>query len=349
MEDIVSDVQKKFGTDAIRPLSDYQADHDAGFITSGCFSMDWVVGRPGIPLGRIVEIYGPYSSGKSTIAASCLASCQRNGGATYLVDSEHSYSDEWARTFGLDTAKLYLMDPDHLKAMFEQIAFLCKTIVERGITQPSLIVIDSVSAFPVPEELEFLEGGKEKDASKAMGLHARYCAKGFRILSNLIWDSKVAIICVSQLKDNPMMPYAKSKLGGAAVDFHAAVQLQTNRTHKDEQSITVRLRCQKNKVAPPFRETMFDVIFNHGIDDSYAIAQAGVALGLITIKGSGWCTHVPTGASFRQKDIVEQYGLEIVSKVFPELVPPDAESPTSEPSVETAQEGEVAEPASNEV
>ena len=343
MDAVVKQIQDKFGTAAIKPLDGYAPSHNAGFITTGSFSVDYVIGRPGLPLGRIVEIFGPFSSGKSTIAASCIASFQRNGGKAIIIDSEHSYSPEWTRTFGIDPKELLLMEPSDIQAMFEQVAYLCNTIADAQSTVPVLVVIDSISAFPTPEELEFLKDGSKKDPSRALGLHARYCAKGFRILSNLIWDCNVSVLCISQLKDNPMMPYQRSKLGGAAVDFHAAIQLQTSKAGKDEKSITTKLRCQKNKMASPFKETLFTIVFGEGINDNHTFVHAGIAAGLIRTKGGGWCTHVESGESFRYAEVVTKHGVEILKHYFPTLLPKAAEEasqiPTeSAPPVQTSVE-----------
>lgn len=341
---LIQDVQKRFGADAIMSMSAYGSTEKLTFVSSGSFSVDYVIGRPGIPCGRIIEIYGPFSSGKSTIVATMLASFQNNGGHAIVVDSEHSYSAEWVSALGVKTDQLHVMQPPHLQAMFEQVAFLCSRIVESQVTVPVIIAVDSLSSFPTAEEIEFLEDKKashdKKDPGRAIGLHARYCAKGLRILSDLIWKSNVAIVFVSQQKDNPMQLWGGgiSKLGGAAVDFHAVVQLRTSKIKKEPTHIEVKLRCDKNKIAPPFKETQLSIVFGQGIDDTDTFIKAGLEKGIITAQQAGWYVNAATGAKARASDMVPQIAQQVYYAVFPEKAPKQEAPPPPEHPSDTVVE-----------
>jgi recombination protein RecA len=353
----VQQVQAKFGADAIQSMHVYGSPEKLTFMSSGSFAVDYVIGRPGIPCGRITEIFGPFSSGKSTILATIIANFQRRGGHALIMDGEHSYSPQWVTQLGVNADTLYVGQPSTLQDMFEQTAYACKHIVESGDPAPVLIGIDSLSSFPTKEELGFMDDektGKKKEAdpSRAIGLHARYVAKGLRVLSDLIWKSKVALVFISQLKDNPMNPYQNSKIGGAAVDFHAVLQLKTSKMGKDEKSISVRLRCEKNKVAFPFRETQFDINFGQGIDDTYTFMKVGIEKGLIQQQSGGWYTVVATGQRGRAADILQYVARDIYFATFPELAPPppppvEVVAPPSDTEVptETVVPTEIAQPS----
>ena len=356
MDEIIAGVKKKYGEDAIVYLgSDSRLAHSLGFVSTGSFSVDYVIGRPGLPLGRVVEIYGPFSSGKSSIVASCVGSFQANGGKAVLFDGEHSFTPDWVKLFGVDPKKLLVCQPPNIHIMFEQAAYICDGLRRAAADEPVLIALDSLSAFPTPEELEFLEekkpGAKEK-ARFTMALHARYCAKGLRVLTNLIWDSKVTLLVVSQLKDNPMNPYGGFKIGGEATNFHAAVQLKTIKQQKFTDKIRVKIRAEKNKVSPPFKEAILDIVFGQGIDDSHTFAHVAVDIGLVKQKGGGW--YESEGKSFRMEDLVSKVGREVYKATFPELFPdepvteviteePKVEKPTEDPKVEEPKVEKLAE------
>jgi len=335
MEDILTGIQEKFGKDAAFYLSSPERlVHDLGFVSTGSFSVDYVIGRPGIPLGRVTEIFGPYSSCKSSIVASIIGQCQARGGSAFLFDGEHSFTPDWVKLFNVDPERLILLQPLSIKDMFEQAAYICQAIRDSHSDKPFIVAIDSLSSFPTPEELEILDP-KYKEEGKAhfqMGLHARYVAKGLRILSNLIWDARVALLVVSQLKDNPMNPYSGFKLGGEACNFHAALQLKTVKLQKSETKIKVRIKAEKNKLSPPFREAVFEFVFGQGIDDSLTFAEVAEELKLVTKKGGGW--YEMNGQNFRAEDLISQVGRAVYKHVFPELFPLEVVAVTT-PPVET--------------
>jgi len=347
IDSMVDEFRRKFGEDAIFHLNDRPVSKGS-FISTGSFSVDYVVGRPGLPLGRLTEIYGPFSSGKSSVVASLIGSCQARGGKAVLFDGEHSFTPQWVDTFKVQNDKLLVAQPATIRDMFEQAAYLADNISKSSFEGPVVLAIDSLSSFPTPEELEFLnakDDDKRGDRPGSLGLHARYFSKGLRVLSNLVWNSQICLVVVSQLKENPMNPYQGFKIGGQATNFHAAVQLKTSKVGKHEDRIRVKVTAVKNKVAPPFRSATYDIVFGQGIDDSLCFAKVGMDLGLVKKKGAGWY-DIGDGKGIRAETIIEKIGLEIYKQTFAESSPTSATPPITDHVAEDVQiESEIEVPA----
>jgi len=297
MDEMFKRFKKEFGADAI-----FRGDDKGNpasiddFIPTETFILEYVIGRPGLPLGRLTEVFGHFSTGKSSICAAVMGAITRAGHIGVLMDTEHAWSSAWMEMYGIKTDNLLIAQPKTVQQLFEQTAFLCndaKTLIKKP--QALIIVVDSVSAVPTAEEVE---GDKE-----GMAMHAKLTSKGFRVLTNLLWENRVSIICVSQLKDNPMQPFSNSKLGGSALDFHAAVQIKMVRMQKTDTHLRLKMTAVKNKVARPFREVVFDLKFATGIDPTLPILQAGTEYKLIDEASGGWYTI--GGKSYRAEEAAE--------------------------------------------
>lgn len=277
------------------------------FMPTEAFVLDYVIGKQGIPLGRIIEIFGPFSTGKSSMCAHLLGATTRAGNLGVLIDSEHSWSGDWMDLYKIKKDHLYILQPRTFQETFEQLAFLCEE-AGKVIKPPQsvLVVVDSLSALPTAEELT---GEKEP-----ISVHAKLLAKGLRILTNIIWEKRLSILFVSQLKDNPMMPNVASKLGGHAIDFHAALQLKVQRMQKLEDRIRLKITVTKNKVAVPFKSAVFDLIFNKGIDSTLPILQAATEAGLIKGSQGGWYPH--KGKSYRAEELASLIKDEVYAALF---------------------------------
>jgi len=297
--DLVTSFRSEFGKESAIGFADsFIPESRAGFLPTNCFALDYVIGRGGTPLGRLIEIFGPFSSGKSTVAASIMASFQQNDGFAILFDTEHSYEPEWMIKQGVDPSKVFKPEVVTLQEAFIQIRFLCRKIREDELTSPCVIVFDSISALPVQEEMD---GDFD---NKQIGIHARYISSGFRVITGLMWDSRVALIVVSQQKHDPMNPYKIAKLGGETVNFHAATQIKVNRVSKHDDHIVTRLEATKNKIAPPFRQATCKILFSGGIDDSPAYAEVGASCGIFGKSAAGWFEF--EGVKYRASNLPEE-------------------------------------------
>ncbi|RLE62684.1 MAG: hypothetical protein DRJ47_10340 [Thermoprotei archaeon] len=356
MEDLVNEFCKRFGEGSLRFLEDERdmfSSPDA-FVPTGLLPVDFVLGKRGVPLGRMVEIFGFESVGKSAVLASALGMCQQLGGVAILADTEHSYTDDWSRLFGIDPSKLLVFQPSHLQELGNQLTFLCDELRKRNPDVPVLIGVDSLAATPVLEEVD------EDLSDKATALHARVLSRILRKITDLIWERKVALIWINQQKERPMMgPFGGggvAKIGGHALDFHAAVQLQLKRKQllkkgNEIVGITIQLTAVKNKVGRPFRTAEVDYYFDRGFDDGAFVLEMGAYLGLWKKKGGGWYVH-KDGTTFRSTDarlqpelalklerevLTEFYGEELGGRIF------DVRRALKDRAVAEAPGGEVSE------
>jgi len=315
MNELIKHFCKKFGNGALKTLNeeDTMFLSPQEYVPTGILSVDYVLGKYGVPLGRIVEIFGYESVGKSAVLASLLGTCQRLGGVAILADTEHSYSSDWADLFGIIPEKLLVFQPDHLQELGEQLVFLCKELREQNPDIPVVIGIDSLAATPVMEEVD------EDLSDKATALHARVLSQILRKVTDLIWERRVSLVWINQQKERPMMgPYGGgvAKIGGHALDFHCAIQIQLKRKQliksgNDIIGITIQAYGAKNKIGYPFRSAEVDYFFDSGFDDSAFVLELGAKLKLWKKKGGGWY-EMENGETFRSSDLRE-------SKLFDEL------------------------------
>jgi recombination protein RecA len=277
----ISQLEKKYGKGAIMSLGTSVADRVEAF-SSGSLSLDIALGIGGFPKGRICEIYGPESSGKTTLALSATAEVQRAGGTAVYIDAEHALDVNYAKRLGVDTSKLLVSQPD----CGEQALEICEALVSSNSVD--LVVIDSVAALVPRAEID----GEMEDQQP--GLQARLMSKALRKLTAITAKSNTTIIFINQIrmKIGVMFGSPETTTGGNALKFYASVRLDVRRigSIKDQNDVTgnrVRVKVVKNKVAAPFREAEFDIIFNEGVSLNGEIVDLGAEKGIID-KAGAW-------------------------------------------------------------
>ncbi len=278
----LSQIEKQFGKGSIMKMSD-RPHEKIEVIPTGALSLDIALGIGGVPKGRIIEIYGLESSGKTTLALHIVAESQKNGGNAAFIDAEHALDPQYAKNIGVDVENMYISQPDY----GEQALEIAETLVRSGAFD--VIVIDSVAALTPKSELE----GEMGDAQ--MGVQARLMSQALRKLTAISNKSGTTLIFLNQIrmKIGVMFGNPETTTGGNALKFYSSVRMEIRKgerlTDKEGKIIgnTVKLKIVKNKVAPPFRETEFDIIYPMGIDKYSSLLSAAVDNGVIQ-KSAGW-------------------------------------------------------------
>jgi recombination protein RecA len=280
----ISQLEKKYGKGAIMSLGSSMGEAVEAW-SSGSLTLDIALGIGGFPKGRICEIYGPESSGKTTLALSAVAQVQRAGGTAVYIDAEHALDVNYARRLGVDTSKLLVSQPD----CGEQALEICEALVLSNSVD--LIVVDSVAALTPRAEID----GEMEDQQP--GLQARLMSKALRKLTAISSKSNTTIIFINQIrmKIGVMFGSPETTTGGNALKFYASVRLDVRRigSIKDQNDVTgnrVKVKVVKNKVAAPFREAEFDIIFNEGVSLVGEIIDLGVEKGVID-KAGAWFSY----------------------------------------------------------
>ena len=341
----VSQIERQFGKGAIMKLGEAGVPKDLPIVSSGSLGLDIALGIGGVPRGRVIEIYGPESSGKTTLALHIVAEAQKPGGMGAYIDAEHALDLSYAKKLGVNTDELLISQPDH----GEQALEIAETLVRSGAID--VLVIDSVAALVPKAEIE----GEMGDSH--MGLQARLMSQALRKLTATIARSMTVVIFINQIrmKIGVMFGNPETTTGGNALKFYASVRMDIRRIGalKDGDNVIggrVRVKVVKNKVAPPFKEAEFDLLYGTGISRDGEIVDLGSELGVVE-KSGAWYSYggerIGQGREAAKSFLKEhpETANDIMAKVMEKIGiqrrPAESPAPATVPSADKKEKGKV--------
>lgn len=320
LEQAIAQIEKEFGKGAIMRLGEFETQN-IDVIPTGCLSLDLALGVGGVPRGRIIEIFGPESSGKTTVSLHIVAEAQKLGGTAAFIDAEHALDPNYAARLGVDIKNLYVAQPDNGEQGLE----IAESLVRSGSID--ILVVDSVAALTPKAEID----GEMGDSH--MGLQARLMSQALRKLTAVVNKTKTCVIFINQLRDKlgVMFGNPETTPGGKALKFYSSVRLDVRKVEviKDGDNpvaAKTRVKVVKNKVAPPFKTAEFDIVFGMGISQESCIVDIAVSMDIIQ-KSGAWFSYngekIGQGRENVKKYLMENpaFAEEVTNKIREAMVP----------------------------